>query len=82
MLADYGSWYLLILGMIAIVVMLFARRGLWGLFAERTGIQFFPVRRILVGEPFVAVKEKTGSFADQELTDLIGKKPTRTRSTP
>jgi branched-chain amino acid transport system permease protein len=83
MLADYGSWYLLILGMIAIVVMLFARRGLWGLFAERTGIQFFPVRRILVGGPFVAMKQETaGSFADQALTDLIGETPTRRRSAP
>lgn len=47
MLADYGSWYLLILGLIGIVVMLFAPLGLWGLFAERTGIQLFPVRRQL-----------------------------------
>lgn len=49
LLADYGSWYLLTLGLIAIVVMLFAPRGLWGLFTDRTGIQFFPVRRILTG---------------------------------
>lgn len=51
MLADYGSWYLLILGLIGILVMLFAPRGLWGLFADRTGIQFFPIRRILAGGP-------------------------------
>lgn len=50
-LADYGSWYLLVLGLIGIAVMLFAPRGLWGLFTERTGIQFFPVRRILSGGP-------------------------------
>lgn len=49
LLADYGSWYLLLLGLIAIVTMLFAPRGLWGLFSERTGIQLFPVRRILKG---------------------------------
>ncbi|OBZ94518.1 ABC transporter permease [Pararhizobium polonicum] len=49
LLADYGSWYLLILGMIAIATMLFAPRGLWGLFSARTGIQLFPVRRILKG---------------------------------
>lgn len=48
-LADFGSWYLLVLGLIGIAVMLFAPRGLWGLFADRTGIQFFPVRRILKG---------------------------------
>jgi branched-chain amino acid transport system permease protein len=51
LLADYGSWYLLVLGLIGIAVMLFAPRGLWGLFTERTGIQLFPIRRILTGGP-------------------------------
>jgi len=51
LLADYGSWYLLMLGMLGIVVMLFAPRGLWGLFSDRTGIQLFPVRRRLKGGP-------------------------------
>ncbi len=50
-LADYGSWYLLLLGLIGVVVMLFAPRGLWGLFADRVGIQFFPIRRTLRGGP-------------------------------
>jgi branched-chain amino acid transport system permease protein len=45
--SDYGSWYLLALGLIAIAVMLFAPRGLWGLFADRTGIALFPVQRRL-----------------------------------
>jgi branched-chain amino acid transport system permease protein len=49
LLADYGSWYLMILGLIGIGVMLFAPRGLWGLISERYGIQLFPVRRRLVG---------------------------------
>jgi branched-chain amino acid transport system permease protein len=49
LLADYGSWYLMALGVIGIVVMLFAPRGLWGLFSDRTGIQLFPVRRRLTG---------------------------------
>jgi branched-chain amino acid transport system permease protein len=48
-LSDYGSWYLLSLGLIAIAVMLFAPRGLWGLIAERSGLQLFPVQRRLVG---------------------------------
>jgi len=51
LLADYGSWYLLLLGLIGIAVMLFAPKGLWGLFTERTGIHLFPVRRILTGGP-------------------------------
>jgi branched-chain amino acid transport system permease protein len=49
--ADYGSWYLIGLGLIAIAVMLFAPQGLWGLISERTGIHLFPVRRRLVGGP-------------------------------
>ena len=48
MLADYGSWYLLILGVIGIAIMLFATKGLWGLFSQKTGIQIFPVQRRLV----------------------------------
>lgn len=51
LLADYGSWYLLMLGLLGIAVMLFAPRGLWGLFSDRTGIQLFPVRRVLKGGP-------------------------------
>ena len=49
LLADFGSWYLLLLGLIGIAIMLFAPRGLWGLFSARTGIQLFPVRRRLLG---------------------------------
>ena len=59
MLADYGSWYLLVLGLISIIVMLFAPQGLWGLFANRSGIQFFPVRRMLSGGP-ISIKCKGG----------------------
>jgi branched-chain amino acid transport system permease protein len=49
LLADYGSWYLMALGVIGIIIMLFAPRGLWGLFSDRTGIELFPVRRRLTG---------------------------------
>jgi branched-chain amino acid transport system permease protein len=48
-LADFGSWYLLALGSLGIVIMLFAPRGLWGLFSDRTGIKLFPVQRRLLG---------------------------------
>ncbi|MBZ9937789.1 branched-chain amino acid ABC transporter permease [Mesorhizobium sp. BR1-1-16] len=48
-LADYGSWYLMTLGLIAIVVMLFAPKGLWGLISARSGLHLFPVRRRLTG---------------------------------
>ncbi|SHG66664.1 branched-chain amino acid ABC transporter permease [Marivita hallyeonensis] len=49
LLADYGTWYLFTLGIIGIVVMLFAPRGVWGLISDKTGIQLFPVRRRLSG---------------------------------
>ncbi|MCB1449229.1 MAG: branched-chain amino acid ABC transporter permease [Nitratireductor sp.] len=49
LLADYGSWYLMTLGGLAIAVMLFAPRGLWGLVYDHTGIEIFPIRRMLVG---------------------------------
>ena len=48
LLADFGAWYLLALGAIAIATMLFAPRGLWGLVRERTGLELFPLRRRLV----------------------------------
>lgn len=42
-LAQYGTWYLIILGLVAMAIAIWARRGLWGLFADRTHIRFFPV---------------------------------------
>jgi branched-chain amino acid transport system permease protein len=47
-LADLGSLYLLIMGAVAIVVMLWAPKGLWGLIAERFGWQALPLQRRLV----------------------------------
>ena len=44
LLADYGTVYLIVLGLIGIAVMIFARRGLWGLFTDRTGIELLPLR--------------------------------------
>lgn len=49
LLADYGSWYLMTLGVLAIAVMLFAPKGIWGLISARSGIHLFPIRRRLVG---------------------------------
>jgi branched-chain amino acid transport system permease protein len=47
-LADLGSLYLLMMGAVAIVVMLWAPKGLWGIFAERLGWQAMPLRRHLM----------------------------------
>ena len=47
-LADLGAIYLLILGVVAIAVMLWAPKGLWGLIADRFGWQVFPLQRRLI----------------------------------
>ncbi|MEM7023933.1 MAG: branched-chain amino acid ABC transporter permease [Pseudomonadota bacterium] len=53
-LADLGSWYLMILGLLAVTVMLVAPQGIWGLLADRYDLQLFPVQRrvrLTVREP-------------------------------
>ena len=47
-LADLGASYLILLGTLGILVMLFAPKGLWGLVAERYGLTLLPTRRRLV----------------------------------
>jgi branched-chain amino acid transport system permease protein len=47
-LAEFGTWYLMLLGVLAISVMLAAPGGLWGLVSQRFDLHVFPVRRRLV----------------------------------
>jgi branched-chain amino acid transport system permease protein len=49
-LADLGTLYLLLLGAVAIVVMLWAPKGIWGLIVARFGWQVFPLERHAVLE--------------------------------
>ncbi|HEY6858419.1 MAG TPA: branched-chain amino acid ABC transporter permease [Pseudolabrys sp.] len=53
-LSDLGSLYLLMMGAVAIVVMLWAPKGIWGLIVERLGWQALPLQRHLI------VKNETG----------------------
>jgi branched-chain amino acid transport system permease protein len=46
-LSDYGSWYLIVFGALAIVVMLLMRQGIWGFVRQRFGFELFPVQRRL-----------------------------------
>lgn len=50
-LADRGTLYLMILGAVAIVVMLAARKGLWGLIADKLGFEIFPLERRVQSKP-------------------------------
>ncbi len=42
-LADYGASYLIVLGLVAIVIALWAPRGIWGAVASRLHLRLFPV---------------------------------------
>jgi branched-chain amino acid transport system permease protein len=46
-LADFGAWYLILLGALGILIMLFAPRGLWGLILNWRDVTIFPIRRRL-----------------------------------
>jgi branched-chain amino acid transport system permease protein len=45
--SDYGTWYLLGLGVLAIVVTIFFKQGLWGWAQQRWGWSLFPTQRRL-----------------------------------
>ena len=47
-LAGFGAWYLMLLGALAIVTMLFCPRGIWGTLAQRWDVSLFPIQRRLV----------------------------------
>ena len=56
LLSDYGTWYLILIGVLAAGVVVFAQRGLWGTIVRRWPIDLFPVasadsasRRVLPG---------------------------------
>jgi branched-chain amino acid transport system permease protein len=51
LLADYGTYYLILLGVIAILIMLKAPTGVWGWVAQRYNLQLFPVGRRLTLAP-------------------------------
>lgn len=48
LLADYGTWYLILLGAVAVVIMLTAQEGLWGIVARRFNLHLVSVRRRLI----------------------------------
>lgn len=49
--ADWGSWYPILMGVIAIAVMLINKRGLWGAIRAWGDIAVFPVSRTLPVSP-------------------------------
>jgi branched-chain amino acid transport system permease protein len=45
--SDHGTWYLLGLGLLAIVVTIYFKQGLWGFVQQRWGLSLFPTQRRL-----------------------------------
>jgi branched-chain amino acid transport system permease protein len=62
-LADFGTWYVITLGTIAIVVMLVAPEGLWGLLTKRFKLGLFPAEARMV--PVDASVLPVGARAEQ-----------------
>ncbi len=56
-LADLGTLYLMMLGLVAILVMLTAPKGLWGLVVERFSFSVFPLERRVIFEERSAARE-------------------------
>jgi branched-chain amino acid transport system permease protein len=46
--SDYGTWYLLGLGLLAILVTIYFKQGLWGYAQQRWGWTLFPTQRRLI----------------------------------
>ena len=47
-LADLGALYLMILGFVAIIIMLRAPKGIWGMVRDKTGLDLFALSRRVV----------------------------------
>ncbi len=48
LLADFGSWYWMAMGVLAVLVMVFAPNGVWGFIQQKTGLELLPMRRRLL----------------------------------
>jgi branched-chain amino acid transport system permease protein len=65
-LSDYGTWYLIGLGALAIVVTMFFPQGLWGFVSQRFGLQLFPVgRRVLFVDNGASARASTGGTPEK-----------------
>ncbi len=47
-LSDFGTWYIITLGIVAIVMMLFVPKGLWSIVVQRFNINLFPTSATVI----------------------------------
>jgi branched-chain amino acid transport system permease protein len=78
LLADYGTWYLILIGALAAGVVVFAQRGLWGSIVRKRAIDLFPVRRRLCLETVCFSEESPRQSAEEPGTFPPGEDETRT----
>ncbi|MBT3551996.1 MAG: branched-chain amino acid ABC transporter permease [Rhodospirillaceae bacterium] len=57
--ADFGSLYLILMGVIAVAIMLKAPGGVWGLISERYNLHLFPISRRLMRDETTAARDKS-----------------------
>jgi branched-chain amino acid transport system permease protein len=81
-LAGFGSWYLILLGALAIATMLFAPKGIWGHFSQRFGVVLFPVqRRVSISMPPMELKVTAGRSQKRRWWNELSKR-LQTHDTP
>ena len=69
LLADYGTWYWLVMGAVAVVVVVFAPAGIWGYVRARWDVQLLPLqRRLILSKPAPRVEPDAQGFPGQTQT--------------
>ncbi|MFC6520665.1 branched-chain amino acid ABC transporter permease [Undibacterium arcticum] len=72
MLSDYGSWYLMVMGLVAIIVMIKWPKGIWGFIQQRFDLRFFPVqRRVHLIEPSSAASSQMLNSNDGKFKSVL-----------
>lgn len=66
LLADYGTWYWLVMGAVAVIVIILAPAGVWGFIRGRWDIQLLPLQRRLVLRQAVAGRVPVDGDAQME----------------
>jgi branched-chain amino acid transport system permease protein len=65
-LADYGAWYWLVMGTVAVTVVVFAPAGVWGYIRDRWDLQLLPLQRRLRVQGTAGDKAPTQSFVEAQ----------------
>lgn len=69
-LSEYGTLYMMLLGVLAVIMATKAPRGLWGFVDKKWGLHIFPVRRGLAVEGVTTKpnKKKPDTSGGEEVT--------------